>query len=221
MQQGNEPPSRPTGQITAVFDAEEGALGLVARSANGRESLRVALDGVGDVWIDPVSRRSVARVDDWEAFCAAPAARLRVTRGAAPPEGHPQRALGDLLWTLGYHASAGRLPMGVNRHAVIRLAYWPNLSRLPCVPDMYRLCALLVRRPSSIHLAGRLVGVDDAQTFRFFTAAQACGAIDLVTRTTELSATQDEEAATAASPPLSETSVTSMLRQLWNKMTGR
>lgn len=221
MQQGNEPPSRPTGQVPAVFDAEDGALGVIARAANGRETIRVALDGIGDVWIDPVSRCGVARVEDWEAFGAAPAARLRVTRAAAAPEGHPQRPLGDLLWTLGYHASAGRLPMGVNRHAVIRLAYWPNFSRLPCVPDMYRLCALLVRRPSSIHLAGRLVGVDDALTFRFFAAAQACGAIDLVTRTHELSGAQDEETATAASPPLSETSVTSMLRQLWNKMTGR
>lgn len=209
-----------TGSTGLVFDAEDGALGLVARAANGRDTIRVALDGIGDVWIDPVSCRGVARVDDWEAFCAAPAARLRVARGAAPPDG-PQRTLADLLWTLGYHASAGRLPMGVNRHAVIRLAYWPNFSRLPCVPDMYRLCALLVRRPSSIHLAGRLVGVDDAQTFRFFTAAQACGVIGLVTRTNELSGGQDEETATAASPPLSETSVTSMLRQLWNKMTGR
>lgn len=212
-----------TGRIAAVFDAEDGALGIVVRAAGGREALRVSLDGVGEVWLDPVARRCVMRVGDWAAFCAASTARLRVTPSTAPA-GVNQRDLAELLWTLGYHTSNGRLSASVSRHAVVRLAHWPNLSRLPCTPDTYRLCALLARRPSSLHLAGRLVGVDDGEVFRCFTAAHACGAIETITRGPAQSPSQaqsQDEAAAAAAPPLSETSVTALLRQLWNRMTGR
>jgi len=211
-----------TGQIAAVFDADDGALGLVTRAAGGREAVSLALDGVGEVWLDPVLKRAVARVDDWTAFCTAPAARLR-TRPSGAPAGVAQRELSELLWTLGYHSSRGRLPASINRHAVIRLAHWPNLSRLPRTPDMYRLCALLARRPSSIHLAGRLVGVDEPQVFQFFSAAHAGGAIEMITRDPSLSQVQAHAQAEEADAarPLSETSVTSMLKQLWNKMTGR
>lgn len=205
--------------VNGAFSCGDGFLGIAMRAAqSGRGIVRAVLDGVGDVTIDAENRRFIAQVDDWSAFCAAPTERIRVTRRAAiAPSAERWRDLSELLWTAGYHASAGRLPVEANRIAVVRLSHWPNLSRLPCTPDMYRLCALLARRPSSIHLAAKLVGVEEAQAFRFFSAAQVSGVIVMATRSQETSSTRDDEAAAAAPPP--EASLASMVKLLWNKMT--
>ncbi len=204
-----------------VFSTADGFLGIALQAAQaGHGVVRAVLESVGDVTIDLDDRSYIAQVDDWDTFCSAPAARFRVTRQSVRgPSGERWRELSELLWIAGYHASAGRLPVEANRHAVVKLSHWPNLSRLPRTPDMHRLCALLARRPSSIHLAGKLLGVDEAQAFRFFSAAHACGAIEMVTRTREISSAQEDDAVAAAPPP-SETSLGSMLKQLWNKMTG-
>jgi len=95
-----------TGQIAAVFDADDGALGLVTRAAGGREAVSLALDGVGEVWLDPVLKRAVARVDDWTAFCTAPAARLRVRPSGAPASANCPNCCG--CWATTARAGACR-----------------------------------------------------------------------------------------------------------------
>ncbi|GAA4787504.1 hypothetical protein [Lysobacter hankyongensis] len=220
------PPRTPHARQLAedgAFFVDETFLGVALQAAHaGRGVVRAVLDGVGEVTIDAAESRFSAQLSDWEDFCTAPIGRLRVThQSVRAPSSEPWRDLSELLWIAGYHASAGRLPADANRHAVIKLAHWPNLSRLPRTPDMYRLCALLARRPSSIHLAGKLLGVNEVQAFRFFSAAHAAGAIEMVTRTHGISSANDDEEPAADALPPSETSLGSMLKQLWNKMTGR
>lgn len=216
------PHARPPAEDGA-FSVDETFLGVAMQAAQaGRGIVRAVLDGVGEVTIDAAERRFSAQLTDWENFCIAPVARLRVTQQSVRvPSNDRWRDISELLWIAAYHASAGRLPVDANRHAVVKLAHWPNLSRLPHTPDMHRLCALLARRPSSIHLAGKLVGVDETQAFRFFSAAHAAGAIEMVTRTHDISSANDSEEPAADALPPSETSLGSMLKQLWNKMTGR
>lgn len=182
---------------------------------------RIDLDGVGRVEIDTGSLRFHAAVDDWDAFCTVPKSDFRVVRLPADARlSGPGRSLGELFWIAGYYASSGRLPAYANRHEVIRLIHWPNFTRLPCASDAYRLCALLARRPSSIHLASRLAGVDAALAFRFFSAAHAAGVIEMVTRLhdpSDLSIPTDEERATSSS----ENALGVVLKSLWKKMVGR
>lgn len=214
-----DPSMTTTSQPGEVFKTDVGVLAVVARAiATTRGCMQATVEGVGEVWIDASTRRYVANVADWSAFGLAPTARVRVAVASMPADAS-QRDLAELQWTLAYWASAGRLPAGVGQHTVIKLSHWPNLSRLPHSPEMYRLCALLARRPSSIRLASRLVGVDEPEMFRFFSAAHACGAIEILAQVEE-SSTFDAEFE-AKSAPLSETSLTSMVKLLWAKMTGR
>jgi len=201
---------------SSVFDPREGALGVAADAkANGLTPVWVSLHGVGEFWLHPAEQCAAYRVDDWDALCAAPASRLRVAR-APFPDDRPSRPHCELMWHLGYHTASGRLPVGVNRLTVVRMHHWPNFTRLPHTPDMHRLCALLVRRPTSLHLAAKMLCIDERHVFSFFSAAYAAGLIATSARQT---VPADEQA--PAPEPHSESSLGVMLKQLWNRMSVR
>lgn len=208
-----------TGAAAGAFSPDEYFLGAAMRAAKpGAGVTRVVHEDLGEVVIDGARARYAAKVPDWVRFCTAPAASLKVsTLRVSMISPQDERDLAELLWIAGYHASIGRLPAGSNRHDILKLRHWPNLSRLPSTPDMFRLCALLARRPSSITLAGKLVDVDESTAFRFFSAAQAGGAIEVVSRAFDPAAAAREAEQSAQT---AETSLSTMLRQLWNKMTG-
>lgn len=194
---------------------------LRALVASGTGVARICLDGVGRLEVDAGSFRFHAEIGDWDAFCIVPKSHFRIEKLPAGVRlSGPGRPIDELFWIAGYYASSGRLPAYANRHEVIRLIHWPNFTRLPCTLDAYRLCALLAKRPSSIHLASRLVGVDEAVAFRFFSAAHAAGVIEMVTRLHGLAdpamLTDDRREESTLDHPFGV-----LLKSLWKKMVGR
>jgi hypothetical protein len=203
-----------------MFAADDYFLGLAQRVACGSTITHIFLDGVGEVIIDPRRSRYVAFMPDAEAFYLTPAASFQTapTKTCSFPD-FPERDLAELLWTAAHHASAGRLPAGYSKYDVVKLRHWPNLSRLPATPGAMRLCAFLSRRPSALHLARKLAGVDEGEAYSFYSAALSAGVLELVSRATALSPSEAEPAPEPAPATSRRAADQSMLRLLWSKVS--
>lgn len=201
-----------------TFSPDSHFLGLAQRAIAGDAIVCISLGEMGEVVIDPKRRLFSASIPDAKAFFTAPADRFESRPGQGPSaSGHgPERDVGELLWIAAYHASAGRLPAGCSRFDVIRLAHWPNLSRLPADPSTMNFCALLSRRPSAVHVARKLVRASEAEAYRFYSAALSAGALETVSRAPGRTEPEPEADPEPAAPSAGQ----SVLRQLWNKIAG-
>lgn len=198
------------------FSADQCFLGLAQSVGSGSTITHILLKGSGEAVIDPLRRRYTAFIPKPEIFFRTPAREfLTAPTATASFPGHPERDLADLLWTSAYHASNGRLLAGCSKYDVIKLLHWPNLSRLPLTPNTMRLCAFLSRRPSAIHLARKLLGVDEEEAYCFYSAALSAGALELVSR----APTQNQAEPQPAPPSSAATSDRSVLRLLWSKVS--
>ena len=208
-----------------TFSADRHFLGLVQRVASGSVITRISLDDHGEVVIDPNLRRYSCALTNPTLFYRSPAASFRVApnQSVSVLDHGRARDLAELLWIAAYHAANGRLLTGCSKYDVVRLQYWPNLSRLPQSPNTMRLCAFLSRRPSAIHLARKLVGVDEGEAYSFYSAGLSAGALELVSRAPARNQGEPDSApdnapeaapATAAQP-----SDRSLLRLIWNKVS--
>jgi len=202
-----------------TFSPEDYFLGLAQRVAAGSTITHISLDA-GEVIIDPLRARYVAFIPNPDVFYLKPAAGFQTTptKTCSFPD-FPERDLAELLWTAGHHASAGRLPAGCSKYDVVKLRHWPNLSRLPATPGAMRLCAFLSRRPSALHLARKLAGVDEGEAYSFYSAALSAGALDLVSRATALSPSEAEPAPDPAPATVRRPADQSVLRLLWTKVS--
>lgn len=202
-----------------TFSADECFLGLAQRIASDETITHVFLKDVGEVVIDPLRRRYTAFIPKPEAFYqTSPGGFQTAAAKTASFPGFPERDLAELLWSAAYHASAGRLLAGSSKYDVVKLQYWPNLSRLPLTPNTMRLCAFLSRRASAIHLARKLLGIDEAEAYRFYNAALSAGALELVSRAPARNQAEPEPMEEAA-PAANQSSERSVLRLLWNKVS--
>lgn len=98
------------------------------------------------------------------------------------------RPLDELLWMLawsGYSSQNSCLTYGARRDDVIQLLRWPNLTRLPHNHTSHRLAALFSARATSVALAGKILGVDEAEVLRFYTAAWHAGLLRRINRPLE------------------------------------
>lgn len=93
------------------------------------------------------------------------------------PSGPEIWPLDALLWTSALLASRGRVPVGTDLNATVKLKRWPNLTRLVVFPNAVRITALLSREPMSLVAAARVLKIPQRFVFAFFTAAAA---LDLV-----------------------------------------
>lgn len=93
------------------------------------------------------------------------------------------RNIDEMMWHAAFYASGGRLMRGCYRDDVVELEYWPNLTRLPHTPNAIRIASLLLRHPTSVTLASRLLKVDTAELYQFYSAARAAGFARAVNRT--------------------------------------
>jgi hypothetical protein len=101
---------------------------------------------------------------------------------------HTGRPLEELLWTLAFSEFSERkscLNNGCRRDDVVRLNHWPNLTRVPFGINSHRLAALFSARPTSIALAGKILGVDESEVLQFYNAAWYAGLVTRVNRTAE------------------------------------
>lgn len=202
-----------------TFSADQCFLGLAQSVATGNTITHIFLKDAGEVVIDPLRCRYTAFIPKPETFYRTPACGFQTaqTRTASFPD-HPERDLAELLWIAAFHASAGRMLAGCSKYDVVKLLHWPNLSRLPATPNTMRLCAFLGRRPSAIHLARKLLGIDEDEAYSFYSAALSAGALELVSRAPTQNQVEPESAmdvSSAAGRP----SDRSVLRLLWSKVS--
>ncbi|OHC69970.1 MAG: hypothetical protein A2045_17320 [Rhodocyclales bacterium GWA2_65_20] len=208
-----------TGEI-GIFSADQCFLGLAQRVASGNTITHILRKEVGEVVIDPLRRRYTALIPKPESFYRTPPGGFRTaeTKTASFP-GYPERDLAELLWIAAHHASAGRLLAGCSKYDVVRLRHWPNLSRLPVTPNTMRLCAFLSRRPSAIHLARKLLGIDEDEAYSFYSAALCAGALELVSRAPARNQAEPEPVSEPAPAATGRPSERSVLRLLWNRVS--
>ncbi|MCY0965543.1 hypothetical protein [Parathalassolituus penaei] len=98
------------------------------------------------------------------------------------------RNLEDLLWTLAFNSYTEErncMHMGCRRDDVVRLQHWPNLTRVPASRNTFRLAALFSARPTSIALAGKILGINECEVLRFYSAAWSAGLVTRVNRVAE------------------------------------
>jgi hypothetical protein len=96
------------------------------------------------------------------------------------PTGPEIWPLDALLWTSALLASRGRVPVGTDLNARVKLKRWPNLTRLVVFPNAVRITALLSREPVSLVAAAGVLKIPQRFVFAFFTAASV---LDLVEET--------------------------------------
>jgi hypothetical protein len=172
------------------FSPDDYLITILRRAVAHVQDMRIALDGVGEITVFARRGEYFPGTTDMARFCAAPAARFQVTvldgheagRDTAAGVG---RNIDELLWQAGFHASGGRLMQGCLRDDVVQLRHWPNLSRLPSTPNAMRISALLTRHPTSIMLAQRLLKVEAAEIYRFYSAARCAGLAHVLNRKPE------------------------------------
>jgi hypothetical protein len=172
------------------FDPEEGILSILRRATANQQDLHLEVAGLGEMLMLSSRGEYFSYLGDMAAFITAPLARLKITILApgdarTPATEQIGRNIDELMWQAAFYASAGRLMQGCYRDDVVELAYWPNLSRLPHTPNSMRIAALLTRHPTSISFATRLLKVEPAEMYQFYSAARAAGLARPINRAVE------------------------------------
>lgn len=85
-----------------------------------------------------------------------------------------------LLWAVAQHMETDAAPLPpLSTDSVLSLRQWPDFRALAHRHDHFRLCCLLLKRPSTTREASRLLGVDNAVVIGFFNAAYLSGYADI------------------------------------------
>jgi hypothetical protein len=172
------------------FNPDDYLLNTLRRATANQQDLHIEVAGLGEMLLLSDRGEYFAYLDDMTAFISAPLARVKVstlTPGdrRIPPAEQIGRNIDELMWQAAFYASQGRLMQGCYRDDVVELAYWPNLSRLPHTPNTMRIAALLSRHPTSIFFASRLLKVEAAEMYQFYSAARAAGFARAINRKPE------------------------------------
>lgn len=96
------------------------------------------------------------------------------------------RPVAELLWNLALMGSEGNLIGSCRRNDVVKLQRWPNFTRINSTANSLKIAALLSSRATSPVLASRILDIDEAEVFSFYSAAYAAGYAHSLNRTAEL-----------------------------------
>jgi hypothetical protein len=88
--------------------------------------------------------------------------------------------LQPLQWTLTLMASRGRVPLGTNIGAQVRLIRWPNFTRLQTFPHVMRIASLWSREAITLADSAKALRIPQRYVFAFYCAAQALGIVETV-----------------------------------------
>ena len=173
------------------FNPEEYLINILSRAVANKQDISVSIASGDKVAIFPARGDYYSFVDDMASFCTSNIDDL-VVKVLTDTDGDEIRKdkehgrnFDELLWQAAYYASQGRLIQGCRREDVVALRYWPNLTRLPGPPSSIAIAALLTRYPTSITLAGRILGVPMSEMLEFYSAAYSAGFIKVHNRTME------------------------------------
>lgn len=172
------------------FSSRDYLPGILRKIISERKSAQVSLPAHGSIVLDADIRLAYVDMDDAPEFFQAMASDFVIEPLRKPADFSPeQRAraidMAELMWRAGFHSSQGRLDAHFAGDAddgslstVIRMRYWPNLTRLPSTPNAMRICALLTRFPTSVNLIPKLLSIDTAEVGQIVSAASCAGLIE-------------------------------------------
>ncbi len=207
------------------FIVDHHLVGAILRVAESGRAAVISHPSYGQLLIDPLARRCALLCDRFDDFCRAAAHELRVSWPAQGVQliAELSRDLEEVLWHAAWVASDGRLPASLSRHDVLELRDWPNLSRLPSSPDAMRLCSLLARQPHSLHLARKMLGVDEREAYRIYCAGYYAGHLRRVAHT-GAEACEDPHAGARRLSEFEQQGqaqgLGSVIRHLWDRLMG-
>jgi hypothetical protein len=105
----------------------------------------------------------------------------------ASMEDFPTRPLISLEWDAALWASRGRLPLGTDLDAPVRLNAWPDLTRLVIPPEAMRIAGLWSRQRLSLRQTLEQLQIPQRYVFAFYSA---CHALNLVSQPAAIRQTQ-------------------------------
>ncbi len=172
------------------FNPDDYLINTLRRAAANQQDIHIEVEGLGELLMLSGRGEYFATVSDMAAFVTAAPGRTELTILAAGDHRIPEvtqvgRNLDELMWLAAHFASQGRLMPGCYRDDVVELEFWPNLSRLPHGPNAMRIAALLSSHPTSIFFASRLLKVEPAELYEFYSAARAAGLARAINRKPE------------------------------------
>ncbi len=101
------------------------------------------------------------------------------------------------FWALMPLVAQGRITTTINSQTVIGLRRWPNITRLPEMPEALRLCAFFSRSPATPILALKVLRIERTRLFIFLTACEVLGLLSYSTP----AARNDGSTSPTLSPP--------------------
>jgi hypothetical protein len=200
-----------------TFTPTDHLLGVVQRVVASQRNARISLLGKGHVVIIPERGEYYANVQDMPEFCSAPAAAYTTTEFRESLQSDSvgtARNINDLLWHASFHASQGRLIAGCSKSDIVHFRRWPNLPRLAVTPNTAQICALLTRKPTTIMLVHRILGINRAEVFQVYSAASSAGIANVICRNTASECGEDTNFQTKQRPEQG------LLRSLFAKISG-
>jgi len=87
------------------------------------------------------------------------------------------QSLDVFLWKVALWTSLGRLPVGINLTAPVKLRHWPNLTRFYPIPNAMRIATLIIDQPRPLPLIIKVLNLPQTHVFAFYSAAYAIGLI--------------------------------------------
>ncbi len=162
------------------FNPDEGFLGLL-KIAQRDHGISIISDQNqrAIVRLDPSADQAAALIDDeqLQQLCHVSAGHLQMR---APRDGDSGQdgslrhmSLQSLLWQVAAWTANGRLNQKLPLNAPVQLKQWPNLTRLPMLPDALRLAAFLARSPASPALTVKMLRIEPRDLFNFLAAADS------------------------------------------------
>lgn len=162
------------------FNSSEGLLGLLQIAQRDQASTIIADQNQQRiVRIDAMTDQATILVDDEQLqhICRTSSVKLLMRAPRDDDFGNSNVArhmsLQSLLWQAGAWTANGRLNQKLQINAPVQLKQWPNLTRLPMLPDALRLAAFLARSPASPALTIKMLRVEVLDLFNFLAAADA------------------------------------------------
>jgi hypothetical protein len=178
------------------FDPSAGLFGLVTRLLRQRTAAVIRVREVPVLVLLPSQDKALLLqpLETLQPLCSAPSHDVDQQPYANSPVTPSQLEIRPqtLAWQLAIWTCRGRLMRGIATDTPIRLRYWPNLTRLPPIPEAMRITAFLTRTPVNLKLITRLLKVPPEDLFNYLAAAYGIGILDLPSRSPQLSVISTE-----------------------------
>ncbi len=129
---------------------------------------------------------------------------------------NPKKYAGSLqsmdafLWKVAWWNAGGQLPFGIKETELIKLKYWPNITRYLCPDHAVQICAILFQGPVSPLRISQALDIDRKEIYGLISAANALGLIDKAQEQT----VKKSESAVAAKPKQTKRRNTGLLQRI-------